>query len=170
LFQSALEASVDRALAVSINSSCSASLRDEAAVTYDITLSAGDQAKTDAALGQVLAGDWSALESLENAVCRRNVVGRTSERTHKVGINLLGFYNALSSEKYLLSCRAVVDEHGDLTLIDKAQASRVLVGSKPYEADPEKLRKVLAESFLITITYAASRARRAGTRWAQISA
>ena len=85
-----LSDSIDRSLSIAMNVACSASTTDEASVVYLIDLASGDQAKTDAALGSALKGNWTALESLPNARALRNVFRETHDFQHSININLLG--------------------------------------------------------------------------------
>ncbi len=48
----ALEDCVDHSLSLSLNAACSAAITDEAAASYSVNLSTGDQGKTDAALAR----------------------------------------------------------------------------------------------------------------------
>ncbi len=151
-----LKASFDRSLALSINTLCSASVTDETAVAYEIRLGSGDTAATDRALGLALAGDWTALGALANVTCLRNVVARTEEHKFRLNINLLGFYNASSVSDYLKACTVLHDENGRILVTDKATAKRLATAASPYLAAAERLDRVLAETMLASITYAAT--------------
>lgn len=151
-----LKASIDRSLAISINMLCSASVTDETAVAYEVHLGLADAARTDAALAQALAGDWTALGTLANATCIRNVTAHSEAHKTRLNINLLGFYNASSVGDYLKSCTVLHDENGRIFVTDKATAKRLGTAASPYLAVTERLDRVLAETMLATITYAAS--------------
>ena len=47
---------------------------------------------------------------------------------------------------------------GMLTAADKVSARRIRIKERPFESEPEKLRKVLFESLMVTAAYQASRA------------
>jgi hypothetical protein len=49
-------------------------------------------------------GDWTELDALPNAQVLRNVIKHTTERRHKLAINLLGIYNAVSVADFVRSC------------------------------------------------------------------
>jgi hypothetical protein len=150
----ALSDSVDRSLSISMNAACSAATTDEAAVIYQLDLSATDADATDAALKSALRGDWTLLAKLPNARFIRNIVTDAKEYKHKIAINLFGIYNAEDVATYLRSSTILHDGDGQISVIDKASASRISVASTPYAANPDKLRTALAQDFLATMTYA----------------
>lgn len=152
----ALHACIDNSLATSINGSCSAARTDESAVVYSIDLSAEDQTATDKAIGAALHGNWTLLESLPNARPVRNVVREVRTKGHKIVINLLGFYNAISVSKYIQSCQVLRDPDGQVVLVDKTQANQLRAAADPKLANAERLRSALGEGFLTTATYAAA--------------
>ena len=151
----ALEDCVDHSLSLSLNAACSAAITDEAAASYSINLSAGDQGKTDAALASALHGDWSALAALPNATLIRDVSRETENIQHKIVINLLGIYNAESVDQFVKKCTILHDADGQVLITDKLTASHVAVASVPFLADGDKLRAALSEAFLATVTYVA---------------
>lgn len=152
---SALNDCVDRSLSVAMNICCSAETTNEAAVIYQIDLSAGDADATNAALKDALRGDWSGLSQLGNATLSRNIVTDSREYKHTISMNLLGFYNAAQVDSYVQSCTILCDPHGRVVVTDKSDASRISVAANPYAADPDKLRRALAQDFLVTAAYAA---------------
>jgi hypothetical protein len=154
--EGALHACIDNSLATSINGSCAASKTDESAVVYSIDLSVGDQAATDKAIASALHGDWTLLESLQNAHPVRNVVRDVRTNGRKIVINLLGFYNAVSISEYVKSCQVLRDPDGQVVLVDKTKANQLRAAGDPKLADAERLRTALGEGFLTTATYAAA--------------
>lgn len=152
---SALNDCIDRSLSVAMNISCSAESTDEAAVIYQIDLSAGDPDATNIALKDALKGNWTGLSQLGNAKLSRNIVTDSREYKHAISMNLLGFYNAAHVDSYVQSCTILSDPHGHVVVTDKSEASRVSVAAAPYAADPDKLRRALAQDFLVTAAYAA---------------
>jgi len=150
-----LQECADQSISIAINACCSTSEMDEAAVIYELDLSRGDVAETDSALAKALRGDWSALETLSNARPLRHIVRALQERNHKLTINLLGLYNAGSISNYLQSTTVLQDEHGQISVVDKAAAKDMSFGTTPYAAKSDKLRSALAQAFVATITYAA---------------
>jgi hypothetical protein len=81
---SALNGCVDRSLSVAMNICCSAESADEAAVIYQIDLTAGDPDATNAALKDALKGNWTELSQLENAKLSRNIVTDSREYKHTI--------------------------------------------------------------------------------------
>jgi len=138
-----------------MNICCSAESTDEAAVIYQIDLTVGDRDATDAALKDALKGNWTGLSQLGNAKLSRNIVTDSREYKHAISMNLLGFYNAAQVDSYVQSCTILCDPHGRVVVTDKSDASRVSVAATPYAADPDKLRRALAQDFLVTAAYAA---------------
>jgi hypothetical protein len=150
-----LNGSIDRSLSIAMNVACSAATTDEASVVYLVDLGSGDQAKTDAALGSALKGNWTQIDSLPNARALRNVFRETHDFQHSININLLGVYNAKSLIDYVNSCKILHDDDGQIVIVDRVKASEIEVASKPDVADRDKLRAALSREFLSTVTYAA---------------
>jgi hypothetical protein len=151
----ALKECVDNSLSAALNGSCSASQSDEAAVVYAIDLAGGNAGQTDAALTSAFRGDWTLIDALPNAKPTRNIFKEVHDKKHKITINLLGFFNAVTVNEYVKTCTILRDPNGPIVLIDKAKASHVQAAGLPHLADAEKLRSALAEGFLSTVTYAA---------------
>jgi hypothetical protein len=149
-----IQDALDSSLSIAVNIACSASFTHEAAVVYSIDLST-NAAATDDALGAALSGDWTKLDALPNAKSLRNIVRNTREFKHKFNINLLGIYNAVSVADFVQSCTILHDGDGRLVITDRASASRISAATSRFLADPDKLRRALAESFLATVTYTA---------------
>ncbi len=145
---------LDRSLAISLNAACSASTTHEAAVLYEVHLDQGDAAATDEALDAVLAGDWTRLGVLDNAHRLRDILVDTKDRKQKLSLNLFGLYSAASFTEYVGKCTILTDETGQVSIIDKQQASRISATTTPYAADPDKLRTALAQDFIATASYA----------------
>lgn len=157
-FNSVIKDGLDRSLSIELNAQCSASNTHEAAIVYEIDLSGGDLNKTDAALTSALKGDWTLLESLSkeipaNAKSIRNIVVETQERKTKLTLNLFGAFNATTVTDYLSKCTILRDELGQISIIDRLDASRISASTAPYAADTDKLRRALAQDFLATATY-----------------
>jgi hypothetical protein len=152
----ALKDCVDNSLSAAVNGSCSASQSDEAALVYAIDLAGGNAGQTDAALTSAFRGDWTLIDALPNAKPTRNIFKEVHDRKHKITINLLGFFNAITVNEYVKTCTILRDPNGPIVLIDKAKASHVQAAGLPHLADADKLRSALAEGFLSTVTYAAA--------------
>ena len=143
---------VDRSLSVQLNATCSAAFTDEAAVVYEVQLDNSDA--TNNALTLALQADWTALDVLPNARCIRNIIVDTVEKRGSLTLNLFGFYSATSVTDYVKSCTILLDESGQISIIDKLETSRIAAVSLPYASDSEKLRTALMQDFVCTATYA----------------
>ncbi len=154
--QPALNNSINRSLSISLNAACSASSSDEAAVLYEIDLSAGVLSATTNAISKALQGDWTAFRSLSNAKKLRNVIIDTVEKQYSLNVNILGMYNYASTADFVRELRVLHnDEDGSVVITDSATASRISVASTPLAADGDKLRAALYEGFVATATYKA---------------
>jgi len=147
--------SLNRSIAIALNSTCSAATTDESAVVYEVELNQGDLKQTDSALQAALKGDWTLLGTLPNAKASRNIIVETKEGKQTLSINLLGFYNATTVNDYVAKCTILQDETGQLTIVDTSEASRISAVSAPYASDSQKLRLALAQDFITTASYAA---------------
>lgn len=152
----ALKGCVDQSISIALNASCSASETDEAAVIYELDLNIPDLRRTDIAISAAQRGDWSLFDTLPNARLLRNIVRELHDRNHKLSINLLGLYNAASITDYLTSTTVVHDENGQIAMVDKAAVKTISAGTTPYAAKSDKLRSMLAQSFVATIAYGAT--------------
>jgi hypothetical protein len=153
----AIKDGLDRSLSAQMNAAFSVAFTDEAAVLYQITLDLSEA--VDDALGKALHGDWTQLEKLSaqspGTVRRlRNVAVETVEKKFAFNLNLFGFYSVVSVDDYLKRCTVLVDETGEISLIDKLDTSRISASSAPFASDKDKLRKALMEDFVCTATYA----------------
>jgi hypothetical protein len=154
-FNSVIKDGMDRSLSIELNTQCAASTTQEAAIVYDVNLAGGDVKATDTALTSALEGDWTLLDKLTNAKSIRNIIAETKERKTKLTLNLFGVYSATSVTDYLAKCTILRNELGQVSIIDKLDASRISASTAPYAADTDKLRKALAQDFLATATYTA---------------
>ncbi|MBV9612131.1 MAG: hypothetical protein JO091_06645 [Acidobacteriaceae bacterium] len=158
VIQQALTASVNRSLTIALNVSCTASFAHEAAFIYKIDLTQ-NAADTDAALNAAFKGDWTLLQKLSTAQELRNVTGETKERNHVANVNLLGVFNYASMSDFVGSCTVLHSpEDGTITVTDKQTASRISIASVPYVAAADRLRAVLNEASIATMTYTAATA------------
>ena len=147
--------SLDRSLTAELNATCSATYTDEAAATYEVTLSAGDTLTTDAALRAALQGDWVTLDGLKNVRRVRNIIVDTVQKKRSITLNLFGVYSATSYSDYVKTCTILSDESGQMSIIDKVESNRINAASAPYASDSDKLRRALTQDFACTATYAA---------------
>jgi hypothetical protein len=85
------------------------------------------------------------------------VLTKTRESGTNTTLNLLGVYDYASLQDFVRKCSILHNlEDGEITVTDKETAQRIAISSKPFRADPEKLRKVLDEAFLATVAYTAA--------------
>jgi hypothetical protein len=149
----ALEAGIDRNLAISTNASCAASFGDESAAVYEIDLSVNETA-TDQAIASALKGHWTALSMLSNARELKNVAGKSREAKATLAVNLLGVLNYEKIGDFLRSSTVLhCIQDGSITITDEATARRIAVASTPFAADPVKLRHMLDVSMIATAVY-----------------
>jgi hypothetical protein len=108
------------------------------------------------AIDQALRGDLSALHAsaLPGIALSQSVWEKTRSSHIQLTVNLLGILN-FGTISTLASSGAVLAEPatGALVVTDKATANRIRSTAVNFGADTEKLRHVMAESFLITAVY-----------------
>src|SRR5579885_2619238 len=157
--QGAIKAAVDRRLALAASFAlCSLDAR-ESAFLYEVDLGALDDAGR-ASVGRALAGDLTAWreDALPAGVrMLRSLFTTLRQQTHTFKVNLLGIYNFGSVSKLALKGSVCYEPlSGELVIADSASASRIQSAAVNFGADPDKLRQLLAESFLITAAYHSS--------------
>jgi hypothetical protein len=160
--EEAVKAGIQRKLELALNFELSAANSSEAAFDYEIDLG---KLKDDGrqAIYKALDGDLSALVQNEAALpagitLRRSIFTETKKKKHTFKLNLLGIYNLISVSALTLKGKVMfVPETGELVITDRATASRIAASTSNFAADHLKLRKVLAESFLITAAYSSSK-------------
>jgi hypothetical protein len=160
--QQAIAASIDRSLTLAAQLQVSGLRDDQALFAYEIDVSRLDQTGKDAvrdalhgqlaAVGRVASTDGGPIRLVTSAA-RQLREGKTTWR-----INLLGILNVASFLDLAREGTMTFDPvSGSLTAADQVSAKRIRVKSTPLASDPEKLRKVLFESLLVTAAYQASR-------------
>jgi hypothetical protein len=131
-----------------------------AAFLYEFDLGALDTSGKSA-LAAALRGDLSALtgDPLPAGVHMVRSISTDLQKTSITWkVNLLGIYNYISVAELTREGTVLFEPStGDLTIADKATAQRVSASGVNFGADTGKLRKVLAESFLITAVYRGSK-------------
>jgi len=156
--EAAVKSAVARRLELALTIEMSALESDAAAFHYELDLPALDAAARSA-LDRALHGDLSALEGRALAGISRiqSIWTRVRARRLTLEVNLLGIYN-FASVAELVRTGTVLSEPatGALVLTDRVTADRVRSAQVNFGADTEKLRQVLAESFLITAVYRGS--------------
>jgi hypothetical protein len=111
------------------------------------------------ALEMALRGDLSALAQPPAGIVEVSSI-LTRARSHGITfkVNLLGIFNFASVSKLALKGTVTwTPSTGELLIVDQATAARIQTASVNFGADEQKLRQVMAESFLITAAYRGSR-------------
>jgi hypothetical protein len=156
----ALKTGMQRRIELSVQAELQELSSHEAAFLYEISLPDLGLDGTDA-LQAALRLDLTALQGSGGNPPRgiseiQSVLTTTRKRGHNFTINVLGIYNYASINDFLLKGTILTDPASGAVLItDEANATRVS-GDVNYLADSDKLRKVLAQSFLITAAYRCS--------------
>ncbi len=153
--QGAVKAAVNRRLELAVSAELAALQSGTAAFLYEIDLPATTPASQQA-IEQALRGDLSALQAgdLPGVACVQSLWTKVKERRLTLQVSLLGIFG-FSSIASLVRSGSVLYEPatGTLVVTDQASAERVRSASVNFGADTQKLRHVLAESFLITAVY-----------------
>ncbi len=156
----ALKAAIQRNLALSVQEELQALSSQEAAFLYEISLNDlgpdGRNAIQDALRLNLsdLVESSRPLPSGIREIQSLLTTAQTKERSLK--INILGIYNYASITDLTLKGTVLTDSaSGEIVITDSATATRIS-GAINFLADPDKLRKVLAQSFLITAAYRCS--------------
>jgi hypothetical protein len=158
----AVAGAVNRKLELSLAAQLGALGSDDAMFLYELDLSAMD-ARANKAVGAALRGDLTGLADLTalpaGVTGIRSVFSREMALRASLKINLLGIFNYGSVARLALNGTVTfTPSTGDLAILDEASASRVRTSTVNFGADEEKLRQLMAESFLITAAYRGSRA------------
>jgi hypothetical protein len=160
-FQDAVAAAVNRKLELSLAAQFGALGQNEAAFLYDIDLEALDDVGRDA-IHAAIAGDLTGLADIDALPAGmtgvRSIFSKLRESRWSLKINLLGIFNYGSVSK--LALRGTVTytpSTGEVVIADTATASRFASAAVNFGADEEKLRHLMAETFLITAAYRGSR-------------
>ena len=142
-------------LRISLNAACSAAFSDEAAMVYELDVTAADQA-TKEAIGSALRGDWTGISGLPNARKIRDVITETVEKKYSLSVNVLGLYNYRAVEDFMRSVQVIKNRaDGSVVITDSLTAKQIVTASLPLAADPDRLRSALFEAFFATATYKA---------------
>jgi hypothetical protein len=156
----ALNAAVQRQLELAVEADLQALSSDEAAFLYEISLrDLGPDGR--AAIQDALRLNLSTLLGPEGSLPRgiseiESLLTTTRTRGHSFKVNILGIYNYASINDLTLKGTTLTDPvSGTVLMTDEANATRV-TGAVNYLADPDKLRNLLAQSFLITAAYRCS--------------
>jgi len=160
LIEETIKAGVNRKLEASLDAAFKSLRSDEAAFLFRIDPIAIDEAGRSA-VRRALDGDLRPLTSgaaLQGVTLLRTIWTETQQKSSTIRINLFGIFNYISVSELLVQGKVLYElESGDIVITDSATATRVRASLLNTAADAEKLRKLLAESFLITAAYCGSR-------------
>jgi hypothetical protein len=157
----AVKAAANRNLELAAAAELGSQAETEAAFLYEVDLNALEPAG-ESALHSALAGDLSALAGAEAPAAGiseiRSILSRVRASHVSLRVNLLGVFNFGSISKLALSGTVTyTPSTGELVIADQATASRIQTAAINFGANEDKLRHVMAESFLITATYRGGR-------------
>ena len=153
--QSAVAAAVNRKLQLAVSAAIGETDSRAAIFLYEIDLAALSDASRQA-IDQALHGDLSGLHaaSLPGIAPVQSVWEKAKTSHARFEVNLLGILNFGSISSLTVSGTVMVEPAtGALVIIDSASAERIRSTAVNFGADTQKLRHVMAESFLITATY-----------------
>ena len=158
----AVEASLSRSIAVSLAGNFAVDNSKSTMFEYEFDLgNLGNEGVS--ALNQALQGDLSALTSHASTDLPQGVRLLVSEldevrkKTTTWKLNFLGLLNVLSVTELILSGKTLFNaDTGELVVTDFASAKKILIVTRPLEAETKKLHKMLMQSLVITAAYRAS--------------
>lgn len=157
-----VEAGISRKLEIALGFELASEGTSEAAFLFEIALNKLDETGRKA-LHNALDGDLSGLAAREEQLPAgvslvRSIFTEIQKEKHALKLNLLGIYNFISVSTLILKGTVMFEPAtGELIITDTATASRIAASTFNFAADSEKLRKVLAESVLITAAYRCSK-------------
>jgi hypothetical protein len=152
-----IEAGISRKLEIALGFEFSSQGTSEAAFLFDFELDRLDETGRKE-LHDALDGDLSGLSKNEEPPAGvhfvRTIFTEIQKKRHALKFNLLGIYNSISVSTLILKGRMLFDHAtGELIITDSATASRIAASTLNFAADSEKLKKVMAESVLMTVAY-----------------
>ncbi len=155
--EKAVADAVNRSLQLALEVELGALGSQEAMFLYEVDSPALDAA-AKTALAAALAGDLSGLASAAGVTELRSIRSSMAERRFTLKVNLLGIFNYGSVSRLALEGKVTVTPStGDLVILDRATAVRIQSGALNFGPDEDKLRTLMAESFLITAAYRGSK-------------
>jgi hypothetical protein len=160
----AVKTGIERSLELSISAELDSSISGSAAFSYEIDLAALD-AKGKQAVHEALDGNLSLLEQgpINGIKTLKSIFSSLRQRTEVFKFNLLGVFNYASVTTLFQNGTIIVDrDSGAITITDQAGADRIQFTSDNFAKDSAKLRRVLAQSFLLTVAYRSSGTVRVG--------
>jgi hypothetical protein len=122
-------------------------------------------AESRKAVDNALRGDLTGLHhpGLSGVSCLRSIWDHVQKAGLDLDVNLLGILNYRSVASLSLEGKVLYEPAtGSLAITDQATAERIQSAQVNFGADTQKLRQVLAESFLITAAYRGAKQLAAG--------
>jgi hypothetical protein len=157
--QAAVEASLNRSLAVSLAGSFATTNTRSRMFEYEFDLGAMGSEGV-AALDEALQGDLSGLTAgaLPSGVrLLSSELDEVKKKKVTWKINFLGIINVLKVSELIVHGHTLFNaDTGELVVTDEVTAKKLTVVTRPLEADPKKLHKMLLQSLMITAAYRAS--------------
>jgi len=153
-----VEAGISRKLEIALGFELSSNDTSEAAFLFDFELNRLDETGRKV-LHNALDGDLSGLAVKNGDLPAgvqlvRSILTDIQTKKHALKFNLLGIFNFISVSTLILKGQVLFEPAtGELIITDTATASRIAASTLNFAADSEKLRKVLAESVLISVAY-----------------
>jgi len=157
--QTAVQSAANRKLEIALEGALTTGTSDTALFLYELDVPALS-AESRHAVDLALRGDLSALHAgpLAGVSCVRSVWEDARKRDLELSVNLLGVFNFRSIASLALSGKVLFEPAaGALVITDQATAQQIETQAVNFGADPDKLRHVLAQSFLITAAYRSAR-------------
>lgn len=154
----AVKTGIERSLQLSMKGELDSLDEVSTAFSYEIDLDALDENGRKTVNG-ALKGDLTGLESsTPDGIKRLKSIFSTLQEGQKIlKVNLLGIFNYGSVTTLFQRGTMIVDyESGDITITDQAGANRIQFTSSNFAKDTARLRKILAESLLLTAAYRSS--------------
>jgi hypothetical protein len=160
--QQAIAGSVNRTLRIAAELQFSSVRRGEALFAFDIDVSAltkaGRAAVADALKGRLTALQEAASTSAPGIRIVHTGILRTRERRTAWRFNLLGIVNVSSVAELVSTGTLTYDPlTGELNAADSITSKHIVVKTRPFESDGEKVRKLMLESVMVSAAYQASR-------------
>ena len=157
-----VEAGISRKLELALALELTSQSTSTAAFLFEVDLSRLDATGREA-LHEALGGNLKKLplqqENLPKGIrLARTIFTEVKKKKHALKFNLLGIYNFISVSTLILKGRVMFEPAtGELVITDTATAQRISASSLNFAADGEKLRKVLAETVLLSAAYRCSK-------------
>jgi hypothetical protein len=153
--QGTVKAAVSRKLEIAVAGEISASDSNAATFLYEIAPSALT-VESRQAIDEALQGDLTKLHTpgLQGVSCVSSIWDNVRKTGLELNVNLLGILNYRSIATLSLEGKVLYEPAtGSMVITDRATAERIQSTQVNFGADTQKLRHVLAESFLITAVY-----------------